>query len=717
MFENEVRFENCIFEEDVLFGDENTDQAFCTIKSDLVFDGCTFRKKVKLDGLQCSGHVVVKRCVFEYGGGIDNTEYVLSMANAKIGIGVSIEDSNFIAGINFSAMHVNQIGCQIFNSRVENPKCTISFLSSYMARELSINWSSIVCKNIDFERTSVDSNGSIQFKGKFYYGKALFEVLCSLLNFKNEELEYKWLASIYRKYELQREENYIKICVDEEHSHVTQMLKDILKNNHMSFEETSCYPYDSNSVVNAIVGDLICLNHLNGSIYYALFIGGTICIARCKGDVIDYVRYDIEDYAPIIFKDLANFENVSIDRYYLSSHVGVPMVYATLSKEDKYIAIYDENIGWKIFKWNYIECEAVANVFLANVGTGLYVTQTIFNSYTFDIHGLHAENDIVLQDIIFNVKSLQANEIDAQNLMIDDVQFVCNNTKGGDMYINDSNADKWQLNVSNTQIANNMAIKSIVAINDVDGTYFTIQANHLIVEGCMNLFNISDNNDNKRLLINLQDSKINQVLCSSYDYKTWVVETENLQFDEFYLNGERPNYKILKQMWTQRTFIGNSDNSEKISPIHFFKQIDKLYEKHDNYDDQRKLWKLRNRMRILRDHKYSAWLRIPINVLVLNYGWSPWRIIIWLVLIIAYFDFKSWNCYGMDIETSIVNGFVEFLPVSFNKPIIDQLRTGVESNLDNIGYSELVTGYRMVSYFLLSILVAAFSGYFRKKNQ
>lgn len=143
IFENEVRFVKCIFEEDVVFGDEFNDEAFCTIKSDLIFDGCTFKKKVKLDGLQCAGHVVVKgNCKFEYNGrGQD--EFALSMSNARIEIGISISDSVFESGINFSAIHIEQIGCQLFNIRLNNPKAEIKFLSSYMGRELSINYSNI----------------------------------------------------------------------------------------------------------------------------------------------------------------------------------------------------------------------------------------------------------------------------------------------------------------------------------------------------------------------------------------------------------------------------------------------------------------------------------------------------------------------------------------------------------------------------------------------
>ena len=60
---------------------------------------------------------------------------------------------------------------------------------------------------------------------------------------------------------------------------------------------------------------------------------------------------------------------------------------------------------------------------------------------------------------------------------------------------------------------------------------------------------------------------------------------------------------------------------------------------------------------------------------------------------------------------------------SFNEPIVEQLH-GVNPNdpkygppLLSLGYSALVTGYRLLSYTLLSVLIAAWAGYFRKKNQ
>ena len=151
--------------------------------------------------------------------------------------------------------------------------------------------------------------------------------------------------------------------------------------------------------------------------------------------------------------------------------------------------------------------------------------------------------------------------------------------------------------------------------------------------------------------------------------------------------------------------------------------MDAILENFDRFEEQYKFWKLRNQMRLYRDYPKSAILHILSNKLLLNYGWSPWRIVIWLVVLIIAFDITACLCFGMEPLTSIVNGFVEFVPISFNEPIVEQLH-GVNSKdpkygppLLSLGYSALVTGYRLLSYTLLSVLIAAWAGYFRKRNQ
>lgn len=64
-YENEVRFIDCIFEENVVLGDELKDEAFSVLETDLIFKNCIFQKKVILDGIRCKGHIVFDNCKFE----------------------------------------------------------------------------------------------------------------------------------------------------------------------------------------------------------------------------------------------------------------------------------------------------------------------------------------------------------------------------------------------------------------------------------------------------------------------------------------------------------------------------------------------------------------------------------------------------------------------------------------------------------------------------
>lgn len=94
------------------------------------------------------------------------------------------------------------------------------------------------------------------------------------------------------------------------------------------------------------------------------------------------------------------------------------------------------------------------------------------------------------------------------------------------------------------------------------------------------------------------------------------------------------------------------------------------------------------------------------------------------MITVILFDTFVWWKYNLSPQFVLINGFVEFLPVSFNSPIMEQLRdtqleTGhtIKETLKVFSYSSLVTAYRIISYILFSVIVAAFSGYFKGKNE
>lgn len=719
VFENEVRFENCTFNEDVIFGDEFCDSAFCRINSDLIFDGCTFLKKVKLDGLQCAGHVVFKgQCKFEYNGE-GQEEFALSMSNAKIGIGISITDSDFKSGINFSAIHVEQLGCQFFNIKLNNPTSNINFISSYMGRELSINYSNIICERIDFERTSVDPvHGSIQIKGKYYYHKQVWEVLQNLLRIQVNPEEIEWLASIYKDFKPYVSRLIVKYSDKINFEDVVQSIDDISKGeikDIVDFQKKESF----NSDRYAIYGDLIAFAD-----YVVIVANNRIYVSKKTSDSPATQVYELDDYANSVFSDFELMENERWESFKSSTHVGVPIIYAMTNYLNQYIAVYDDNIGFKTYKWNYIECSAVSNMFRAQVGTGLYVGQSEFNVSSLDIHGLIASNDIKFEDIVFRMTSFLASEVQSKNFTIRNTEFIFNPEKLNYWINSPDEKLNWGIDMNFAKITNKMDISSVSSLNTIDENSFCIIANYMVVGNIFKIADIINNSESSRTIyIDLKNSFLNQWVCNGVDIYSWCIETENVHFEDLRINDNWPVFEIIKIFCTTRTIIGTKDIIKGIYPIHFFREVDKLLDKFDRYGEQYKFWKMRNEMRLYRDHRRSYKIHILLNKYLLNYGWSPWRIVIWLLLLIASFDIITCTFFRMDILTSIVNGLVEFIPISFNEPIVEQLH-GVNPQdpkygppLMSLGYSALVTGYRLCSYILLSVLIAAWGGFFRKRNQ
>ena len=719
VFENEVRFENCVFEEDVVFGDESIDEAFCVVKSDLIFDSCTFLKRVKLDGIQCYGHVIFKNnCSFEFGDETENIGDVLRITNAEIGIGIGIQDTSFKAGINLSATTIKQVGCQLVNVKFNNSKCGISFARSYFGRELSIRSSNIVCYGIDFNGVSVDSSqGTIQLGGNSYIKSIENQsIIADCVSTKSglELKEYKRIASIYK---VQDSPDSPLLFVNEnvetlDKTAIINLFRFVTKID----DGLKIVWIDENGDNTGLtpVGEILLIYDNEEHSCFSFFYHDCIYTINQKEQNVIIATSD--DIAHAIFNVILSQEAQPLV-YHYRNHRSVPMIYATTTLGDIYIAIYDLNHSYKIYKWNYIKCNMALDLSQTNVGSGLYIRQSEFSVTRIDIHSLKALHELLFEDIIFNINTLEASQLSVPTLRLNNIDFIYK--EADDLFVN--NPDDWDykgINIDFSSIQNKMVLESISASNYNDS--FVIKSNFIFVN---NVFLLRDirHSLNSPVIIHLTNSKFNQIKFEDMQWGELQLETENISFEGLEIDHEMPSFYDVAKLWNNRNIIGRKDERDqkrkRIYPIHFFKQLDNMYEQYDSYGDQKKTWKLRNKMRIDRDHPFSATLRKSINFLLLNYGWSPWRIVLWLVGIIFIFDFATCQYFGMPFSTSIVNGFVEFLPVSFNKPIIDQLRWGLESNLTNIGYSALVTIYRMFSYLLLSILVAACAGYFRKKNQ
>ena len=752
IFEQEVRFRNCTFIGDVVFGDETLDQAYCVVNADLVFDNCIFKNKVKLDGLQCVGHVIFKGgCKFEYGDE-QLSDYSLSISNSKIGIGVCISQSNFNSGINMSAVHIEQVGCQFSDILLNNPNSIISFDSSYMGKELSIKASTINCKAISFNGVSVNDNqGTVQIGGNSFipYEKGWGIESCDFLKCFIQEKFKKTIDKCIKVSSLYTFENiqepHIFFVNEDSEKYESQNIIDLFRTVTKSNTNIRLIGIDEEIDNTELSPVGVVIHFLDSSDFslVSLFYLNTLYILLGKDEVAIY-EYSYEEFAPYIFDEVLP-QNVTFKKFDYREHNSVPMIYATSSLGDVYIAIFDQMQSFKRYKWNTIQCRYALEFTGAHVGRGLWLRQGEFNVWNIDMHALSGHHEILFEDVIFNIYSLNVSRLEVPSLTFKNLSFK--NKEISEIMINNPEEYYYSgINLECSNVSNQIVFKDVSAIGyDVFqiNTDFMKVGNvltmskirprcdsiiraHFIKVG--KIFSLGDMKlDDNELQLQLNNASLNQWVLKDINWDKLRIETESIEFCDFVFNDKQKyHFDSIKKLCKGKnpSLIGKISTRKTDSyPIHFLKQLDLIYEKYDMYDDQRKLWKMRNRMRIRRDHPVSKIIRIPINEFLLNYGWSPWRIVFWLIGFIFLFDFLTWRFFGMDVPTSIVNGFVEFVPVSFNEPIVEQLH-GINPQdpkygppLLSFGYSAIVTAYRLVSYTLLSVLIAAFAGYFRKKNQ
>ena len=552
VFEQEVRFVECTFHKDVIFGEEDFDRAYCVVKSDLVFEKCTFKRKVKLDGLQCAGHVIFKgNCKFEYGDENHHFDYALSLSNATIGLGICIQDSTFKAGINLSATHINQVGCQLVNVKIKNQKSEINFCSSYMAKEFSINASNIICRSFNFEGLSVDDvQGAMLFKGIYLDSKNDQTITTELVNskFGIEISDYEKIVSLYR---INDNPNSPILLVREskEEKYTPQQLGQIFKLASNIDDKIKLIYYDGEGSRNdglTPLGDISLLkNGKDKPGYLSIIYQGTTSVVDLENHQIH--QLDLIDTAKFIFKGLIK-EDTGILKYHCRSHRSVPMIYARHPSgdwsENIYIAIYDLNHNYKVYKWNYIKCELDFCLSQTNVGRGLYINQSEFDVTNIDMHALSARHELVFEDIVFNSYNIDVSPTKISNIRFHNIDFVCKDIYDYCGVINDFDSIFGGINFECSNITNKLVLENITVSNYEEN--FKIKANLLTIK---NILSIKDfrHDDITSVRIDMKNSQLNQLFLNQLEWNNTTIETENLCFNGIILDGEPPKFKQIAE--------------------------------------------------------------------------------------------------------------------------------------------------------------------------
>ena len=720
VFENEVRFENCTFNEDVVFGDEFNDDAFWIIKSDLIFDGCTFLKKVKLDGLQCAGHVVFKDCTFEYKS-VKVGDYALSLSNAKIGTGIGILNSVLSGGINFSATNAALIGCQLSNVTINNELCDLNFVKAYLGRELSIKNSNIVCNNICLENTAVDPiQGSIQIGGGGFVNAIEPETISQKAVKLIFSEDISAFANIYSLFEIIIDnKKYLIIAkegmsLENDSNIIIQKIEDFAKDKGFdgillrkrSEIKTEFLVPMGNAVIS-------CDEQL---VVFTLFFDDLFYLCDVSNN--REKQLSIDAFSQLLFGDVFDANaNVTFEK---SVHKSVPLIRAKSANKTSHIAIYDQYQNFKIFTWNYIKSNQKLDFNQVFVGCGLYIKQSELDSPGVNLHGLVSKNELLFEDVIFNTYNIDASEINVLNFVFHNIDYKIGENFPG-YWTNNESKEFPGLNLESSIITNRLEISDLIVQCSSEIASFLVNLEFVRVG---NLFEfIYYGNGNSTLLkVNQNNTKIENWSIFCFNWNTISLETINCSFKSLKLDGTQVSsaaakdhfWGKLKKSIVERIYTGN---------VLFLKTIEGIFYKADNRE-WKKIWKYRNNKRIEKEHPYLFPIHILFNKYVVNYGLSARYLIGWLLLMMITFDLIVFKYYNLSGSYCAVNGFVEFLPVSFNSPIMEQLRDYESMNghvvkeiLSDFKYSALVTGYRVISYTLFSVLIASFGGYFKGKNQ
>lgn len=731
IYKNEIRFIDCIFQENVVWGTESTDEAHSIIESDLIFKNCIFKQGIYLDGVQCNGHIIFDHCSFD--------SYI-SISNANINIGIAFIQCVISGDVNICSTNIQVVGCQFIDSSITHGNLNLS--KSNFARELSIKGCSIKCNFVNFDYiTLFDKQGSFQIGGGAYQQFVSTQEIADFLLTEYYHVKELETFNFVNFYELINEEGTVllieknNIEYDEAFcSKVTAYMLSVCKEHIINKKYIECRyaDYDELDPAYPCGNGLISIS--GDGIYIVLYMDGYFYHTQVKENN-EIIKCDESNYAKIIFKqELNNYLNNYNDsnfNYELCYYNNVRMIKMLTNRNDIYISIYDSNQGFKVYKWNCIEA-SVININNAFVGQDLFFKQSEINTPKLILKNLSAEKTIEFEDCKLycdidarniNTNDLKFNNIDFERPRIDfcDTSFFINPEYGTESE-NDINMingiDLSYSIIKNRFVLNDICISSNheeSALDNSEKVGFDVFLKFSKIGSLFEFNNIGKRQSHNYVLnLYLSNANLNQIVNQRVRWERVNLKIEYSSIQNF-KSLSKENKSELNFNHIYKISQSIKSESEKII---FLKQMESSFIKEDKYDDFEKTWKFRNKIRIKKKWGYISFIPLMWNSLVVNYGLSTWRLAMWLIVIMTAFDFLVYFRFEKNVSFCIVNGCVEFMPVSFNTPIMDQLRPhDIAERLKTFEYSSLVTAYKVISYVLVSVLIASFSGFFRSRNE
>lgn len=719
-FGENILFENCIFDETVVFGSELSNQAFCSIHKDLIFNNCIFKKQVLLDGVVCNAHIIFKNCKFNYKSK-NIYDYALSISNANVKIGIELAECHFVGGINFSATIIERVGCLFHHTIIDNKECGLNFDSAEFGKEFSFVSCYVNCLSVSFDSTIVNKeHGHFIWRGNFLYHISIGDIASYFIKEKTG-LIVSEATPIESYWEIRQGDRRCLLCIKRQnfidtiplleaksllHSgyHLQRIdedkVDDFFTKNQISEERV--LPV-GDSIICKISDDVFCCVIYYNGIFIFKFLGN-------EGDIDFTLKHN--EYGTYLFKDTSLKEG-----FELGYHCGVRKIEVTKQNKLKSLSIYTRNYGFNVYDWNYFKLQNNVQLSYSKVGCGLYIQQTEIFTPIFDISNISAEDNVKFEDVILRTTLFTATSINAKNIILSNIDFRVIDYNEN-IWRNDVNIQHRGIDLKFSFVKENLTIKDVLLHNCIDecqdkSVKFYIDMDFCHIGSLLQLEGIgfkynSGTNDvyHPKLTINLNKAEAKQWICNIINWSCIKINIEDFVFNDMKINNLIPEFKTIKLLIRYGIVQDGY--------IQLLKRVENLHShKLPNENEADKFWKYRYMLQLRKRHRWSFPIVNLWYKLILNYGLSCHRLLMLLFLLMVVFDLYVFYTFKVSIIKSVVWGVVVLSPINFEDNLVNSIIT-----IDNPSflYSSVVVLYKACSYVLLAIIIATFGGFFKGHN-
>lgn len=745
-FERWLSFKQCVFKKTVLFGRIDSHLHSSHLEQDLVFQECEFEEKACFDGITCNGSVTFDHCFFRYKS-VNKQDFALSLQAVTIMIQLAITDCDFIGGgLSLNSAKIERVGCHINCDRILSERGIVDFRGAHLGDEFDIQGSEIICSGVLFELVSVNPKGHVKIAGKTIFPNmpieqtvfrvfnrwALDNSFCFTANEEESIRDYLLLYYFYDgkiEYAIKDDKYFYSVNVTEK-SEIENVVKSFISND-TEFLRLHCI---NNNVLEKEKIDRLKTMALIPLVERWQLNDGTktkgfLCVSR--GEV--YYKKETEfDY--VLIGDLFN----GLEPFFFPDEYSRQIERKTFGDFDCYLK-GNTNHVYKLscFVYGYTgELHTFVSLTIPTViqsselitfnsmicGCRLHLADSIFFTPELDFDRLIVTNDIIIE--VSNIRTINFNFIDVKS---DSIRFeMVSIYYGGDKTFGISQSNTgWSsvgMRLEGTEVRKmqfkHLHVDSSLKVNNIVFSLRDSRINDQFIID--NIYcHKSPTNGCPNIMVDLRDSKIgcfrnfNLLTQEKMCYLITGMEVEEIRM-EYSMFDEKGNYlpdksDMIFKLINDKIFIGNA--------VPLLRTIEKLYDENDKHDIANDIWKYRNNLRIKQHYsqKKAKWL-IRWNKYFTNYGLSAKYLVGWLLLFMIVFDAIVSLCFHINVGVAIANGFMEFMPINFNDPVVDGVR-GENLSFKCIGYSVAVIIYRFFSYILLSVIIASMTGYFNKKNK